>query len=56
MLTRPSPPQARQDAGVALLVALGLALFYAAWALQPAQPPWVAVVITLPMTLLLDLG
>ena len=55
-LARTAPPQARQDAGVVLLVMLGLALFYAAWAMQPAQPPWVAVVITLPMTLLLDLG
>ena len=56
MLTRPSPPQARQDAGMALLVVLGIVFAFAAWALQPAQPPWVAMAITLPMTLLLEVG
>jgi beta-lactamase regulating signal transducer with metallopeptidase domain len=56
MLTRPSPPQARQDFGLFLLVLLGMAAGLAAWAVQPAQPPWLPLLITLPMTLLLDLG
>jgi beta-lactamase regulating signal transducer with metallopeptidase domain len=56
MLSRPSPPQGRQDLGLLVLLLLGAGAGLAAWAVQPAQPPWLPLLITLPMTLLLDLG
>jgi beta-lactamase regulating signal transducer with metallopeptidase domain len=56
MLTRPTPPPARRDAGKAALVALAIAALCAAWAVQPPQPPWLAMLVTAPMAFLLNMG
>lgn len=56
MLTRPAPSPAQRDVGKGALVLLAITALCAAWAAQPPQPPWLAMVVTLPMTVLLDLG
>jgi len=56
MLTRPPPTQARRAIGKSALVLLAMAALCAAWAVQPPQPPWLAMVVTAPMTVLLDLS
>ena len=55
MLAMAPPTQARQDIGMAVLVLLASAAVWTAWATQPPQPPWVAMVVTAPVSMLLDM-
>lgn len=54
-LSRPPPTRGRQAAGVGAVALLSLAALGVAHAAQPEQPPWPALVMTWPMTALLDL-
>jgi len=55
MLAQPAPSGAWQDIGAAVLTAIAIAALGLAWALQPPQPPWLALVITAPIDLLFAL-
>jgi beta-lactamase regulating signal transducer with metallopeptidase domain len=54
-LAHPAPSPQRQDIGLAALLALALAATCAARAAQPPQPPWPALLITWPMSVLIDI-
>ena len=55
MLSRPAPTRARTALGKTMLAALGALAVCAAWAAQPPQPPWLAMVVTAPASVLLGL-
>jgi beta-lactamase regulating signal transducer with metallopeptidase domain len=55
MLGRQPPTRVRQRLGLATVVLLGLTVLAVAHAVQPPQPPWPAMVMTMPMAVLLDL-
>jgi beta-lactamase regulating signal transducer with metallopeptidase domain len=54
-LSQPPPSPSRRRLGLVAVVLLATGALAAARAAQPEQPPWPAVVMTLPMTVLLDL-
>jgi beta-lactamase regulating signal transducer with metallopeptidase domain len=54
-LSRPPPSPARRLLGLAAVMLLAAGALASARAAQPEQPPWPALVMTLPMTALLDL-
>jgi beta-lactamase regulating signal transducer with metallopeptidase domain len=54
-LSRPPPSPLRRILGLAAVGLLAAAALASARAAQPEQPPWPAVLMTLPMTVLLDL-
>ena len=56
MLTRPAPTGVRQDVGIAVLAAVTMTAMCTAWAAQPPQPPWLALIVTLPFTVMFDLA